>query len=148
VIHPERGHLALLPSSQPAARRVLLDVERTLRGRPPIRPIVCAQAVCCEEAALVRLDLCVVSDDLALDRIARRSRGSERERTEQQERCAAHGPHLTGARVASLAGPGEVLVSSTVKDLVAGSGLRFRKRGVHELKGIPGAWQLYSVEST
>jgi len=140
--------LALLPSSQPAARRVLLDVERTLRGRPPIRPIVCAQAVCCEEAALVRLDLCVVSDDLALDRIARRSRGSERERTEQQERCAAHGPHLTGARVASLAGPGEVLVSSTVKDLVAGSGLRFRERGVHELKGIPGAWQLYSVEST
>jgi len=54
----------------------------------------------------------------------------------------------TGARVASLAGPGEVLVSSTVKDLVAGSGLRFRERGVHELKGIPGAWQLYSVEST
>ena len=96
MIHPERGHLALLPSSQPAARRVLLDVERTLRGRPPIRPIVCAQAVCCEEAALVRLDLCVVSDDLALDRIARRSRGSERERTEQQERCAVHGPHLTG----------------------------------------------------
>jgi class 3 adenylate cyclase len=51
----------------------------------------------------------------------------------------------TGARVASLAGPGEVLVSSTVKDLVAGSGLRFGDRGVHELKGIPGGWQLYSV---
>jgi class 3 adenylate cyclase/pimeloyl-ACP methyl ester carboxylesterase len=51
----------------------------------------------------------------------------------------------TGARVASLARPGEVLVSSTVKDLVAGSGLRFGDRGVHELKGIPGVWQLYSV---
>ena len=51
----------------------------------------------------------------------------------------------TGARVASLARPGEVLVSSTVKDLVAGSGLRFGDRGVHELKGIPGGWQLYSV---
>jgi class 3 adenylate cyclase/pimeloyl-ACP methyl ester carboxylesterase len=51
-----------------------------------------------------------------------------------------------GARVAALAGPGEVLVSSTVKDLVAGSGLRFRARGAHELKGVPGAWQLYSVE--
>ena len=51
----------------------------------------------------------------------------------------------TGARVASLAGPGEVLVSSTVKDLVAGSGLRFGDRGVHDLKGIPGGWQLYSV---
>jgi class 3 adenylate cyclase len=51
----------------------------------------------------------------------------------------------TGARVASLAGPGEVLVSSTVKDLVAGSGFRFADRGAHELKGIPGRWQLYSV---
>jgi class 3 adenylate cyclase len=51
-----------------------------------------------------------------------------------------------GARIASAAHAGEVLVSSTVKDLVAGSGLRFRERGAHELKGIPGAWQLYSVE--
>ena len=51
-----------------------------------------------------------------------------------------------GARITSLAGPGEVLVSGTVKDLVAGSGLRFRERGIHELKGVPGAWQLYSVE--
>ena len=51
-----------------------------------------------------------------------------------------------GARIAALAGRGEVLVSSTVKDLVAGSGLRFRERGAHELKGVPGAWQLYSVE--
>jgi pimeloyl-ACP methyl ester carboxylesterase len=51
-----------------------------------------------------------------------------------------------GARVAALAGPGEVLVSSTVKDLVAGSGLRFLERGAHQLKGVPGAWQLYSVD--
>jgi len=51
----------------------------------------------------------------------------------------------TGARVASEAEPDEVLVSSTVKDLVAGSGLRFRDRGTFELKGIPGRWQLYSV---
>jgi class 3 adenylate cyclase/pimeloyl-ACP methyl ester carboxylesterase len=52
----------------------------------------------------------------------------------------------TGARVAALALPGEVLVSSTVKDLVAGSGLVFRDRGAHTLKGIPGRWQLYAVE--
>jgi pimeloyl-ACP methyl ester carboxylesterase len=52
----------------------------------------------------------------------------------------------TGARVASHAQPGEVLVSSTVKDLVAGSGLEFQDRGTHELKGIPGEWQLYAVE--
>ena len=51
----------------------------------------------------------------------------------------------TGARVASHAQRGEVLVSSTVKDLVAGSGIRFEDRGVHELKGIPGKWRLFAV---
>jgi class 3 adenylate cyclase len=51
-----------------------------------------------------------------------------------------------GARVAKEAQPGEVLVSSTVKDLVAGSGLRFRERGTAELKGIAEEWRLYSVE--
>ena len=50
-----------------------------------------------------------------------------------------------GARVAAMAGPGEVLVSHTVKDLVAGSGLRFEERGEHELKGVPGSWRLYAV---
>ncbi|MFN2464402.1 MAG: adenylate/guanylate cyclase domain-containing protein [Candidatus Dormibacteria bacterium] len=50
-----------------------------------------------------------------------------------------------GSRVAGLAAPGEVLVSSTVKDLVAGSGLRFDDRGAHELKGVPGTWQLYAA---
>jgi class 3 adenylate cyclase len=50
-----------------------------------------------------------------------------------------------GARISSLAGPGEVLVSSTVKDLVAGSGLRFEDRGEHQLKGVPEAWHLYSL---
>jgi len=54
----------------------------------------------------------------------------------------------TGARVASVAGAGDVLVSHTVKDLVAGSGLRFDDRGSHELKGIPGEWRLYRVEPT
>jgi hypothetical protein len=51
----------------------------------------------------------------------------------------------TGARVAALAEPREVLVSSTVKDLVAGSGLEFVDRGVHDLKGIPGEWRLYAA---
>jgi class 3 adenylate cyclase len=50
-----------------------------------------------------------------------------------------------GARVAAEAAPGEVLVSSTVKDLVAGSEIEFIDRGTRELKGVPGAWQLYSV---
>jgi class 3 adenylate cyclase len=50
-----------------------------------------------------------------------------------------------GARVAASAGPSEVLVSSTVKDLVAGSGIEFEDRGKHELKGVPGEWRLYAV---
>jgi class 3 adenylate cyclase len=52
-----------------------------------------------------------------------------------------------GARVAALAGPSEVLVSSTVKDLVAGSGLTFEDAGEHELKGVPDRWRLYRVVS-
>ncbi|HTL26009.1 MAG TPA: adenylate/guanylate cyclase domain-containing protein [Burkholderiales bacterium] len=50
-----------------------------------------------------------------------------------------------GARIAALASPGEVLVSSTVKDLVAGSGLRFEDRGEHVLKGVPGQWRLFAA---
>jgi pimeloyl-ACP methyl ester carboxylesterase len=50
-----------------------------------------------------------------------------------------------GARVAAIAGPSEVLVSSTVKDLVAGSGLTFEDAGEHELKGVPDRWHLYRV---
>jgi class 3 adenylate cyclase len=51
-----------------------------------------------------------------------------------------------GARVAALAGAGEVLVSSTVRDLVAGSGLRFGDRGSQSLKGIPGEWRIFAAE--
>jgi class 3 adenylate cyclase len=50
------------------------------------------------------------------------------------------------ARVAALAGAGEVLVSRTVTDLVAGSGIAFDDRGEHELKGVPGVWRLFAVE--
>ena len=49
------------------------------------------------------------------------------------------------ARVVANAGPGELLVSSTVKDLVAGSGLEFDERGSHVLKGVPGEWRLFAV---
>jgi class 3 adenylate cyclase/alpha-beta hydrolase superfamily lysophospholipase len=52
----------------------------------------------------------------------------------------------TGARVAANAQGGEVVVSSTVKDLVAGSGIEFKDRGVQDLKGIPGEWRLFSVD--
>jgi class 3 adenylate cyclase len=54
----------------------------------------------------------------------------------------------TGARVAARAEAGEVLVSQTVKDLVAGSGIEFEERGAHALKGIPGEWRLYAVSQS
>ena len=66
--------------------------------------------------------------------------------------CHESGGKLTGltvhiaARVGSAATGGEVVVSSTVRELMAGSGLTFADRGVHELKGVPGEWHLYAVE--
>jgi class 3 adenylate cyclase len=53
-----------------------------------------------------------------------------------------------GARIAALAGPGDVLVSRTVRDLVVGSGLAFRERGVHTLKGVPDEWQLFEAAAS
>jgi class 3 adenylate cyclase len=61
------------------------------------------------------------------------------------------GTHLGGlsvhiaARVAAQAGPGEILVSGTVKDLVIGSGIEFTDQGEHELKGVPGTWKLFAM---
>jgi class 3 adenylate cyclase len=56
------------------------------------------------------------------------------------------GVHI-GARVSALAGPNDVLVSSTLRDLVIGSGLEFEERGTHQLKGVPGEWHLFAVAS-
>jgi class 3 adenylate cyclase len=53
-----------------------------------------------------------------------------------------------GARVSASAGPNDVLVSSTLRDLVIGSGLEFDHRGAHELKGVPGEWRLFAVAGT
>jgi class 3 adenylate cyclase/pimeloyl-ACP methyl ester carboxylesterase len=67
--------------------------------------------------------------------------------------CEAHGDHLegiavhVGARVSAQAGTGEVLVSRTVRDLVAGSGIEFADRGTHALKGVPGEHRLFAVRS-
>ena len=51
-----------------------------------------------------------------------------------------------GSRIASTAKAGEILVSSTVKDLVAGSGIHFEDRGLHALKGVPSEWHLFAVD--
>jgi len=67
--------------------------------------------------------------------------------------CEVRGNDLGGlavhiaARLGSLAVPGEVLVSSTVKDLVVGSGIEFQDRGEHELKGVPGSWRLFRADN-
>jgi len=53
-----------------------------------------------------------------------------------------------GARIGALGGPGEVLASSTVRDLVVGSGIEFADRGEEELKGVPGSWRIFSVSGT
>ena len=53
-----------------------------------------------------------------------------------------------GARVAAIEEANEVLVSQTVRDLVAGSGITFDDRGTHELRGIPGEWRLYAVNTS
>ncbi len=66
--------------------------------------------------------------------------------------CEVRGDDLGGlavhiaARVAALAGSGDVLVSGTVKDLVVGSGIEFIERGEHELKGVPGSWKLFAIQ--
>lgn len=68
--------------------------------------------------------------------------------------CEVHDGKVTGiavaigARIAALAEPGEVLVSGTVRDLVAGSGIWFDERGEHDLKGVPGTWAVFRVNPT
>jgi class 3 adenylate cyclase/alpha-beta hydrolase superfamily lysophospholipase len=67
--------------------------------------------------------------------------------------CQVAGDKITGiavhigARVATSAGPGEILITGTVRDLVAGSGLRFADRGAHTLKGVAGRWRLFALQS-
>ena len=59
-------------------------------------------------------------------------------------RARTRRPHRRGGR--RRAGPGEVVVSSTVKDIVAGSGIAFEERGEHELDGVPGTWRLFAAQ--
>jgi class 3 adenylate cyclase len=98
----------------------------------PARAVRCGLAVC-QDARALGLDVRVGvhTGEVELDGPAVRG-------------IAVH----IGARVATEARPGEVLVSSTVKDLVAGSGLVFEDRGQHELKGVPGAWHVYAASAS
>jgi class 3 adenylate cyclase len=66
--------------------------------------------------------------------------------TRREEGVAGLAVHI-GARVCGLAAPGEVLVTRTVRDLVAGSGIAFEERGEHELKGVPDRWTVYAAVS-
>ena len=95
----------------------------------PARAVRCGLAICQDARALgLEVRVGVHTGEVELDGPAVRG-------------IAVH----IGARVAATAGAGEVLVSSTVRDLVAGSGLVFDSRGEHELKGVPGAWHVYAA---
>jgi class 3 adenylate cyclase/pimeloyl-ACP methyl ester carboxylesterase len=97
----------------------------------PARAVRCAQAICAAMRSLgieVRAGLHTGEIEL---------RGAD---------IGGIAVHI-GQRVSALAGPGEVLVSSTVKDLVAGSGITFTDRGSHVLKGVPDEWQVFAVEN-
>lgn len=95
----------------------------------PARAVRCAQAIC----SAVR--------PLGIEVRAGLHTGEVELRGDDIGGIAVH----IGQRVSALAGPGEVLVSRTVTDLVAGSGLKFEERGEHELKGVPGKWAIYTV---
>jgi class 3 adenylate cyclase len=97
----------------------------------PARAIQCAQAI----AESVR--------DLGLEIRAGLHTGEVELADERPRGIAVH----IGARVSGQAAPGEVLVSNTVKDLVAGSGIEFEERGQTELKGVPGEWRLFAVSN-
>jgi class 3 adenylate cyclase len=97
----------------------------------PARGIDCASAICAQ------------MPDLGIEIRAGLHTGEVELRNGDVGGVAVH----IGARVAGMAGPGEVLVSGTVKDLVVGSGLEFADRGSHSLKGAPGEWHLYAVGS-
>ena len=96
----------------------------------PARAIVCAKAIVTSAA------------EQGLDVRAGLHTGECERQGSKLAGIAVH----TGARISALAKPREVLVSRTVKDLVAGSGIEFEDRGDHELKGIPGEWRLYAVQ--
>jgi class 3 adenylate cyclase len=95
----------------------------------PARAVRCAQRIC-EAVRGVGLDVRVGVHTGECERAGEKLGG-----------IAVH----IGARVMAQAQPGEVLVSSTVRDLVTGSGLTFAERGAHTLKGVPGEWNLYAV---
>jgi len=94
-----------------------------------------ARAIACAQAAVAAVA------DLGLDLRAGIHTGEVEVADGRVEGIAVH----IGARIAAEARPGEVLVSSTVKDLAAGSGIDFEERGERELKGVPGSWRLYAA---
>ena len=95
----------------------------------PARGIACARAIV---GAVTELDLSIRA-------------GLHTGECELQDGKVAGLAVSIGARVAAAAAPGQVLVTGTVKDLVAGSGFEFQPRGEHELKGVPGSWALYEI---
>jgi class 3 adenylate cyclase len=96
----------------------------------PARAIRCGQAIVAAVEALglqVRIGIHIGECELHEDKVAGMA-------------------VIVGARIAAMGGPGDVLVSGTVRDLVAGSGLEFSDRGEHQLKGLPGMWSIQEAQ--
>jgi class 3 adenylate cyclase len=113
----------------------------TRRGRPRRRPIAKARVDAPARAIRCAHTLCAAVQGLGLEIRAGVHTGECEIVDDTLAGIAIH----VGARVAAHAAAGEVLVSRTVKDLVAGSGIGFVDRGEHQLKGVPGRSQLYAV---
>ena len=114
--------------SRQAVESVGDDIPATFDG--PARAVRCAAAI--------RDDVAQLGIDI------RAGLHTGRDRSRSPTTSPGLAVHI-GARIAALAGPREILVSSTVRDLVVGSGLEFDERGEHELKGVPGTWRVFSV---
>ena len=145
-------------SAQPSRRRRRRPAVGSDAGGPPRGGATSARAVSRKEIDTAGDGFFVAFDGPARGircavaiRDAVRSLGLEIRAGLHTGECEKVGDKLTGiavnvgARVGALAGSGEVLVSSTVVDLVAGSGLVFEDRGEHELKGVPGPRRLFAV---
>jgi class 3 adenylate cyclase len=95
------------------------------------------------DAARCALSICTMVKDIGIDIRAGLHAGECELREGRVSGIAVH----IGARVVRFAGPGEVIVSGTVKDLTSGAGFDFHDRGSHELKGVPGSWRLFALRT-
>jgi YVTN family beta-propeller protein len=136
----DRGWRALIQRHHAAVRRLLREY-----GGREIDTAGDGFFASFEQPALAVRCACAVVDALSRMGITIRAGLHAGEVEQMGDRLGGIAVHL-GSRVAGAAGPGEVLVSGTVRDMLAGSELLFDDRGQHQLKGVPGEWRLFAVD--